>query len=218
MKSRILVVLVALLAALGVACDPWANSPEPTHYELIGGHAVATCSSCHPTDEIAPAPTDCESCHADDKPVDHYDGQCADCHTPLGWSQFLHDFFPLKNAHELECAACHDEGDFTGLSTACESCHFDDVPANHFDGACEVCHIPTVWEDGDIDHSKYFPIPHEGNGACLDCHTTGSNLAFECIECHEHRKSAMDNEHQGEVNNYRWESSACLGCHPKGKE
>jgi hypothetical protein len=218
MKSRIVVVVIALLAALGVACDPWAQSPQATHYELIGGHAVAECSSCHPTDEVAPAATDCESCHLDVMPEGHFSGQCAQCHTPLGWGQFLHQFFPLENTHDLSCDSCHVGEVYSGLTSDCESCHAELEPLDHFDGPCADCHKPTTWLDADFNHNEVFPIPHEGNGACIDCHTTGDNSTFECIECHEHGKAKMDDEHQGEAPNYEWNSKACLDCHPRGKE
>lgn len=56
---------------------------------------------------------------------------------------------------------------------------------------------------------------HDGND-CLECHTTGSYEAYECIECHEHAQAPMGNEHD-DVRDYRWESTACVDCHPDGE-
>ena len=58
-------------------------------------------------------------------------------------------------------------------------------------------------------------LPHE---RILECHLRPDNFAFfSCIDCHEHRKSEMDNKHD-EVPGYVWESEACLSCHPDGRE
>ncbi len=39
---------------------------------------------------------------------------------------------------------------------------------------------------------------------------------FECILCHEHNQSEMDDEHR-DVSGYRYESVACYQCHPDGR-
>ena len=208
-----LLMMVAALAAL-LACDPWANeTPTSEHYPLIGAHSVVSCEGCHPTDRIAPAPTACEACHADDEPPDHYEGSCANCHTPRGWDQFNHDFFPLEDSHALGCLECHDTDDYTTLEPECRFCHAEDEPEDHYGPVCETCHAPTTWFD--FNHQSLFPIPHEGNGDCIDCHTTGDNRSFACIECHEHRQDNTDDEHQ-DVSNYTYASASCLGCHPQG--
>jgi hypothetical protein len=69
----------------------------------------------------------------------------------------------------------------------------------------------------------YFPIysgKHKNEwDQCNECHTNPSNYAvFTCIECHEHNnQNDVDNDHNG-VNDYVYESSACLSCHPDGND
>lgn len=209
----IFALLTALVLLLG-GCDPWASTPED-HFKLVGAHVGAQCEGCHTDERIGPVSSQCESCHLQDKPDPHYDGSCKDCHDPTSWSNFSHRFFPLENGHDLSCGDCHEQEPYEALDPTCESCH--ERPADHADGACDGCHTPTDWE-GTIDHDSFFPTPHRGVSECIACHTTGDYSTFECIECHEHRESKMDDEHKGETNNYEWKSSACLKCHPKGKE
>ncbi len=40
---------------------------------------------------------------------------------------------------------------------------------------------------------------------------------FSCINCHEHRKSKMDDEHKN-VPGYLYESTKCYQCHPNGSD
>ena len=87
---------------------------------------------------------------------------------------------------------------------------------------CYGCH-PTG-EVGDFtEHDAlYFPI-YSGKHRdkwddCSICHTDPSDWSvFSCIECHEHDRSKMDDEHR-EVNGYVYDSQACYDCHPTGEE
>ena len=47
-----------------------------------------------------------------------------------------------------------------------------------------------------------------------DAHAVGNEA---CIECHEHRQSEMDDEHE-RVTGYVWASPSCYGCHPDGRK
>ncbi|HZN41055.1 MAG TPA: hypothetical protein VFD82_19770 [Planctomycetota bacterium] len=114
---------------------------------------------------------------------------------------------------------------FTGLSTACASCHLDDYQrttnpphaAFQMSQQCQNCHTTASWPQGHFVH--HFPITsgkHRGF-ACFSCHTNPANrIAFACIECHTHRQTAMNSEHQG-VGGYVWASPNCYACHPDGR-
>ena len=215
--------LTGAVAAMVYACDPWTGAGQGNSYPLIGEHADVSCEGCPEiTQGIGLLPTACERCHLDDKPDPHPDDPCEECHTPMGWLdiQVDHDFFPLEDAHELSpCTTCHGEDGYFTLDPACSSCHEADRPDDHFDGAdCEPCHTPTDWDDADFDHDEYFPIPHEGEGDCGDCHLNDDGYeTFSCIDCHEHNQDDMDDEHD-EEGDYVWASWACLDCHPDGEE
>jgi hypothetical protein len=226
-------------AWLTQSCTPTWDPGAEMDWPLVGLHKEVACEGCH-TDGLGPLPTACEQCHEQDRPGSHYAGPCGTCHTPLGW-QFAvvdHSFFPLEDAHELECTSCHEEGDFSGLDPACASCHEPDRPtlddptpsdpdlvADHLDGHrswdCGDCHVPTTWGDRDVfNHDRLFPTPHgEGVSSCGSCHLDGSDLSttFSCTDCHEHSRSETDDDHD-EVSGYSYSSEACFRCHPNGDD
>ncbi len=126
--------------------------------------------------------------------------------------------FPLTDSHAVACAACHVDP-ATALDPACASCHEAVRPSGHFeDMDCGGCHRPTTWGDASFDHDALFPLPHRGVGDCASCHLDyPSTATFSCTHCHEHRQSEADDEHD-DVSGYRWESEACLSCHPRGDD
>jgi len=158
-----------------------------------------------------------------------YGTDCAGCHNTIAWqgAGVAHPAsFPLTNSHQQACTACHTGGVYTGLSTACASCHLQayqtaaNPPHASFGMSqlCEQCHSTTVWGDGNWNH--HFPITsgHHSGFACFDCHNNPANRqAFSCIDCHEHRQTAMNSEHQG-VLGYTWTTAGCYQCHPTGHE
>lgn len=212
-----------------------------TGFLLRGAHQPLDCEACH-SQGFAGTPTDCFSCHRSDyqstRDPDHvaagFPTTCETCHGETTWDGAVFDHnrtaFPLRNSHaDVDCESCHADG-FAGTPTDCFSCHATeynqtrdpDHQAARFPTTCESCHRPTRWEDSDWDHLQFFPIfsgEHRGEwDTCADCHVAPGNFAiFECIFCHEHRQSEMDDEHD-DVSGYRWESRACLDCHPDGDE
>ncbi len=127
--------------------------------------------------------------------------------------------FPLIGKHiDVSCSECHFDDPFDVAPDTCGGCHEGEQEPGHYEGECGNCHTPLGWGEA-IDHDQFFPTPHRGVSECVDCHLdTPDNSTFSCIDCHEHRKSEMDDEHRGEVSGYRWESNACLDCHPDGRE
>ncbi|MFT4974644.1 MAG: hypothetical protein ACI8S6_000527 [Myxococcota bacterium] len=221
-------VAILIAMSIGLACiSPPGLDTSQGHFPLQGEHATLSCSECH-GESLTTLPTDCMSCHLADRPAEHTGdrlGDCAACHSELGWQYAVddHSFLPLEDAHAILCSECHDDLDtFTGLAgSTCQTCHLDDTPGpDHFLGQeCSNCHNTISWGDVDFDHDDFFPLPHEGVSDCTSCHVNNDSYqTFECIECHAHTKQKMDDEHRGETNNYVWESAACLDCHPKGRE
>jgi hypothetical protein len=214
---------------------------DRTSFPLVGAHAAAACFRCHPgapVGNFAGASRVCFACHQDEYAAttdpDHealsFSQDCERCHLPLGWrpSRFDHPAsFPLTLGHAGRlCVECHTTpGVFTGLSTACASCHFDDYQATtnpphvafQMSLQCQECHTTASWPSGNFVHQ--FPITsgkHRGF-SCFTCHNNPVNrIAFSCIDCHEHRQTAMNSEHQG-VGGYVWASPNCYACHPDGR-
>lgn len=192
---------------------------DHSFFPLLGGHEEPGCIDCHGTDDYELADPTCASCHAQDEPADHYEGGCDDCHTIYAWDDATidHSFFPLTQGHNgPSCTDCHGDAPYEDASPTCSSCH--QRPSGHFQGACDDCHNTRDWDDADFNHDPFFPIPHENANLCSECHTGDDYSTFSCIHCHAHRRSEMDDEHQGEVNGYVYASWACLDCHPNGEE
>ncbi len=213
-----------------------------TGFALIGQHVNATCISCH-EGGYTQTPSTCYACHQADydgsaNPNHASAGmptECEVCHTPNGWqpASYDHDLtgFPLTGQHVgLACASCH-EGSYTGTSPDCASCHQTDYDATTdpghlaagFSTACQTCHTSSGWTPATWDHdAQYFPIysgTHRNRwSTCSECHTVPTDFGtFECITCHEHNKTDTDADHAEEnVPNYRYVSTACYECHPRG--
>jgi len=221
---------------------PAAFDHNATQFPLNGAHGNLDCIKCH-SSGYSDLATDCYSCHREDYTgvsdpnhiENNFDQNCSKCHTTSGWSPSTFDHnqtqFPLTGAHvEVACKDCHGQG-FSGISTECYSCHEDNYTntsnPNHaaaqFPLQCQDCHNTSKWKPASWDHdNQFFPIysgEHKGEwGACKDCHVNTSNYkTFECINCHEHRQSKMDDEHD-EVSGYQYLSVKCYECHPKGKK
>jgi hypothetical protein len=210
-----------------------------TFFPLKGMHQTADCVSCHKNGLYAGLPSECVDCHLDDynrtADPNHkqagYTTDCEKCHgtNALSWQGAIFDhesFWPIRGAHKgLDCIDCHAQG--YNISGKCVSCHLADYnnakSPDHrkagFSTDCEICHLrdATSWNQASFDHR--FPI-FSGKHArlsCSDCHTTANYYEFSCINCHEHSKSEMDDEHKS-IGGYAYNSQACYACHPAGQK
>lgn len=197
-------------------------------FPLTGGHGALDCSQCHTGGLFTGLSQDCYTCHASDYQgaPDHassgYSQDCTQCHSIAAWSpaNFNHPF-PLTGGHGgLNCNQCHTGGTFTGLSQDCHSCHASDYQGapDHvslgFSQTCEQCHTTAAWDPSTFHHA--FPLTGDHNLNCTECHNTGSTSSFSCIDCHDHRQSEADSEHD-DVSGYTYASQACYQCHPNGR-
>jgi len=194
-----------------------------TGFLLTNGHANVPCSSCHVSNnyslKIAPSACGDSGCHLakwnqTNNPVHSTSGSaflpgnCASCHTTLGWDTATFDHsvtgFLLTNGHaNVPCISCHVANNYLLKSAACYGCH---IPAwqstatlpgipNHITGGypqtCESCHTTSSWLGAVFDHSS--------TGFTL----TGMHISpvpTPCVSCHVN-------------NNYTLTSAACYGCH-----
>ena len=216
-------------------------SHESTGWPLTGSHTELRCIDCHSEGYIETSSA-CFSCHETDyngtstpnHPAAGFSTDCIECHTTEGWipADWSHDDtgWPLTGSHEgLDCQLCHIDNQYGGTPTACFFCHEDDYndaeDPDHqgagFPTDCEECHNTNAWIPADFDHLQYFPIytgVHRGEwDTCSDCHPNSSDYTiFTCLDCHEHRRSRMNNVHE-DVPGYVYESWACYNCHPDGR-
>ncbi|MCO4744937.1 MAG: hypothetical protein KC912_09110 [Proteobacteria bacterium] len=142
----------------------------------------------------------CNDCHAKDEP---HNGKlaadtCDDCHATTDWVDVRFDHaseteFALDGSHtDVGCNDCHSDPAFEGQKTACESCHVDDSPPEHFGETCGECHQTAGWMPANLG-----PLGHEVTGyglhgahetvTCVACHGTGKPMSAaprECESCH----------------------------------
>jgi hypothetical protein len=207
-------------------------------FPLRGKHQAAACTDCHINNVYAGTPRDCVGCHLDDynatqNPNHQQAGfptDCVVCHgsDAVTWQGAVFDhnrYWRLQGAHTaLDCNKCHASG--YNLPTDCYGCHKADYEAttspNHqstgFPTTCENCHFSNhvSWNQAVFTHR--FPINSgdHRNIACDECHLTANYQQFSCIDCHEHSKNEMDDEHN-DVGGYSYNSQACYTCHPDGR-
>ncbi|MCA9305683.1 MAG: hypothetical protein KDA16_04080 [Phycisphaerales bacterium] len=190
-----------------IAWDGAITFSHPRTFPLSGGHGGLRCDDCHSGNSFGGLSTDCISCHASDfqsttspnHALAGFSTDCEDCHTTQGWTgaAFNHTpAFPLTQGHAgLDCSDCHIGGVYTGLSSDCVSCHFDDYQAttepshaaSGFSTDCELCHTTRRWEGAQFNHPATFPLTQGHSGLdCEDCHIGGvyTGLSTDCVSCH----------------------------------
>ncbi|MDZ7359382.1 MAG: hypothetical protein ONB46_01470 [candidate division KSB1 bacterium] len=212
-----------------------------TQFPLTGAHLAVACDHCHVNNRFTGTPTDCFSCHQSDfqsttnpnHVAANFSQTCTSCHTTSAWKPATFDHnktrFPLLGAHTAAaCAQCHVNNRFAGTPRDCFSCHQADFqrPANpnhvtlNFSHDCTSCHTVNAWTPATFDHDgQYFRIysgKHRGKWqTCATCHVNATNYkVFECILCHEHNQTKMDDKHRNKQG-YQYNSQACYKCHPR---
>jgi hypothetical protein len=207
---------------------------ELTSFPLLGAHRAVACMDCHAGGRYQGTQRTCIGCHQADynrtlAPAHGPAGfstDCLTCHGMSTWAGVGFDHtsrtsFPLTGAHRAAtCADCHADGVYDGKPTTCVPCHQTDYDATTnprhtlavFPLTCNTCHTTTRWTGATINHT-WFKTPHHGVSACSDCHVNANDFrAFECILCHEHNRTDMDNKHRNR-SGYTYTSSACYQCH-----
>ncbi|MEW6194875.1 MAG: hypothetical protein AB1521_06960 [Bacteroidota bacterium] len=178
-----------------------------TSFPLTGQHTSVQCSQCHASG-YSNTPTDCYSCHQTNftssvNPNHSTVGistDCQTCHDTQGWAPSLFDHsntaFVLTGQHTTtSCQSCH-QGQTTGTSQLCYSCHSNDFNSttnpNHttagYPNTCEQCHSTTAWSPANFDHSlTSFPLTGQHTSVqCSQCHTSGyTNTPTDCYSCHQ---------------------------------
>jgi hypothetical protein len=193
---------------------------EPLGIECVDCHRTTYQATTKPNHQVAGYSTNCSECHSANS---------------AGWdaANISHDFFPLSMGHSISCKECHLSGDYTKVSKDCNSCHLKDYNStknpNHqtigLSTNCLDCHTTNPgWKPAKFtEHdARFFPVysgEHSGTWTnCAECHKQTDNYSvFTCTDCHEHAKTKMDNEHDGE-NGYQYNSLACFTCHPQGRK
>lgn len=193
-----------------------------TEFPLDGAHLATPCFACHLEEGkwvFRNIGERCIDCHQDvhqgrldDK---YYPGRsCENCHVTDNWQENYFDHnrtsFELQGAHARQsCSACHQPDEdsppgtaigFTGLATACGSCH-ETVHGGQFEqnGAadCARCHGFEQWGINNFNHDN-TAFKLEGRHAeieCGACHKpvemSGEVIvqyqfeSFECVDCHQ---------------------------------
>jgi len=183
-----------------------------TGFPLAGAHASVACTQCHTSGRFGVLPTQCYNCHQQDfttansPPHAGFSTDCTSCHTNTAWHPATFDHntktsFPLTGGHQAiasQCATCHVNNVYAGLSTLCFSCHQQDmltkattpVPHTGFPTDCSGCHTTnTGWTPSTFVHATVFALVGAHAAlACTQCHTsttTWSTTATTCYGCHQ---------------------------------
>jgi hypothetical protein len=203
-----------------------------TRYPLRGMHEKVGCTQCHISLVFTNVSSRCADCHADIH-RGQFGARCEECHTVKGWSTQTQQLkqhenrFPLLGAHAmLECVDCHKgeaTGQFTGLSTACLSCHTADfqkaVAPDHkalaFPATCESCHSADTWFGAKFDHLKFTGFALTGMHAtleCTACHIGGkfAGTPVDCYSCHTKDYNGTNNPPHAQAG---FAPTLCSTCH-----
>jgi hypothetical protein len=172
-------------------------------FPLSGKHAAIDCQACHSKGLYAGTPKDCVSCHQAATPPNHYQADCALCHSTTAWNPaiFNHkavDTSNCVNCHQKntpanhwsgQCSLCHNVDAWKPASfnhsaagaTDCVTCHTKDKPANHFNGQCSQCHSTSSWTGASFNHAA------QNATDCQSCHSNkkpANHFDGQCSQCH----------------------------------
>jgi hypothetical protein len=211
-----------------------------TRFPLTGAHAGLDCEDCHAMVaqghlRFVGTSASCRNCHSPGTVPDHstFGTDCGRCHTTITWQPARFDHagtgFPLTCPHRppVTCVQCHGSPWTNAPPAGCYACHQARYAAttdpNHaaagFPTTCTACHDVNTcgWNGASFDHSRFFPLSGSHAGIdCSTCHVVPANYAtFDCLTggCHP---QATTNSRHGGVGNYRYASTACYSCHPRG--
>ncbi len=195
---------------------------------FTGQHARLACTACHLPPKAPPAASVVAAAvHRDGNrmrvvPQDPHLGQlaadCAGCHSvaavKFAADRFSHDRtkYPLVGKHQpLQCAACHKPitqafpagngtaTKYTGVGTACASCH-QDIHLGQVGATCDTCHTAATFKVMNYKHQKPprdFFVGRHVSAECKACHASvtrqfpagrGTAINFTvgttCTACH----------------------------------
>lgn len=201
--------------------DSWLNATfnhATVGFPLAGAHATTPCQQCHLNNQFTGTPSQCQGCHLQEfnqtTNPNHvtagFPQDCSLCHSTTNWLNATFDHsktgFALTGAHApLACATCHTNGQFTGLSATCVSCHLKDFNSaanpNHvtagFPQTCDVCHSTTAWSPASFNHNQTsFPLTGAHvNVACASCHINNvfAGTPTDCYSCHKTEYQTTNN-------------------------
>jgi hypothetical protein len=204
---------------------PMVRAHQLTRFPLTASHATLDCESCHKPAaqgqlQFVGTSADCYSCHkaqyetAPNHKSGHFSTNCAQCHTPVSWSNVGFDHnaagFPLTGNHSTSVRACDDchHGNYATTSADCYSCHANSTPG--YSNATPA-HNPTG-----------FPTNTQ---SCIGCHAqaNATHLSWAGANNYDHTAAGFplngnhslnvrqcDDCHKG---NYTTVTKACETCH-----
>jgi len=143
-----------------------------TGYPLLGGHASASCETCHIGGLFKNTPKACDGCHAVGKRIiatpksnTHIatDAPCESCH--FNTATWLGARFNHGTAQSGQCATCHNGR----LSIAKPATH---NVGNKATKACDSCHRSISWLPASWNHTGVA-------GVCSSCHVSSPEVSTQ---------------------------------------
>lgn len=235
--SSLFVTLVSGLLLGAISSGGFAQGQVFDHtkkgFELLGGHSVLSCESCHIGGQFEGTPKNCVGCHslngkynATPKPINHISvsEQCDACHRPTLWE----DMPRVDHDHVFgSCESCHNNVivpgkpvDHLPVHNDCSACHsnLSFVPAvmNH-DNLIVTCY--TCHNNVDVRGKPATHPPTTNN--CDGCHSTQTFLPVawfdhgeatgECVDCHRPGGPGGADAKPGD--HITISQDLCQGCH-----
>ena len=157
-------------------CEDCHEIPES---ELYPEHFEGECVECHLVDSWDPSEwdhadiIDCQSCHEEESPEEHYargNDNWWLLSTLSNRERTAKEGSLLEERHYDRCADCHtDTEDWNEIEfdhfgfTDCESCHgLEGELVGHYEGQCAICHTTEDWEPLVFEHANV--------DGCRSCH------------------------------------------------
>jgi hypothetical protein len=164
-------------------CEDCHQIPDS---DLYPEHFAGECVECHLVDSWDPSDwdhaeiIDCQSCHEDESPQEHYVQGNDNAWLLLALSNrraMPKQGSLLDQRHYDRCADCHtstddwEEFEFDHFGfTDCQSCHaLESELGDHYGGQCSICHTTDDWEPLAFEHANV--------DECRSCHVADSPAA-----------------------------------------
>ncbi len=217
----------AIINPRAIPFFPGSAGAVHAFFPLTGKHTSLACQSCHPQGIYAGTPNQCTDCHLSTRPANHFEGQCALCHTTNAWLPASFDHAALNatdclNCHSKnrpanhfpsQCSACHSTSAWLPANfnhaaagaTDCVSCHNANRPTNHFAGQCSACHSTSAWRPASFNHAAV------GATDCVTCHSANrpaNHFSGQCSACHN-----TSGWRPATFNHAAVGATDCLSCH-----
>ena len=187
------------------------HAPE---LKLRGDRINGRCARCHAQPEQTMGKSNPSTLELQGKAADFAGHRqkagdaCLRCHIGGAQESFKHAS-DIQGAHlQLECARCHQGGQYTGLNWTCATCHKNPHKATIGED-CLKCHNQNRWSE--------TTMKHDTGEDCAGCHAPpAGHFAGACNQCHKTTQNWQAQFNHPGMPEHSYKSFPCDYCHPAG--